>query len=118
MVSEHRRIPENPRQEALLQELAGIILVDADLTEFWRRVTATLAESDGSWEISLEILDDQGEEETSVAVYEQTSQLALVCDALRADSYESGLFWTALRIRAERQAEDLDRIGVTCDHLD
>lgn len=113
-----QEIPSCPQQEALLQELAGVLLVEADLTEAWRAVTVTLAPGERLCRQQTEIRDEDGGVRSADVEHEETSQLVLLVDALREECAQHGIAWQRLRLLAERDPEDLDRIGISAEPLD
>lgn len=113
-----QEIPSCPQQEALLQELAGVLLVEADLTEAWRAVTVTLAPGERLCRQQTEIRDEDGGVRSADVEHEETSQLVLLVDALREECAQHGIAWQRLRLLAERDPEDLDRIGISAEPID
>lgn len=105
------------RQDALVQDLAGVVLSSLDLAETWAAVSATFRPHGEGWAGRVVITDRDGSAGGGDATFAADSQTSLLLDALRRSAGEEEGAVVCFRMDASRTEQQPERIRLETEFV-
>lgn len=105
------------RQDALVQDLAGVVLSSLDLAETWAAVSATFSPHGQGWAGRVVITDRDDSVRGSDAAFAADSQTSLLLDALRRTAGEEEGAVLSFRMDASRTEQQPERIRLETEFV-
>lgn len=101
------------RQGELIRELAQNLLISAKLTEQWRTVAGAFVADGSAWEVRVLVTDADGTSRGGGVRFADESQFTLLLDALQDACAQQAGPMISIRLDAQRDTENLDRISIS-----
>lgn len=105
------------RQDALIQDLAGVLLSSLELTDSWAGVGAAFIPHGEEWAGRIVITDRDGTPGGGDATFAADSQITLLLDALQQATADQQEAFVSFRMDASRTAEEPDRVELSVEFV-